>query len=102
MSVRVIVPPEPLITPADVPGNHAADSASVAGMIAAAQSRIDGPFGWVGRCFAPQTIEVSFRCWGEVCELPYGPVIEIESISYVDSAGEEQVLADDLWSLSGN
>lgn len=102
MPTRVIIPPEPLITPASVPGDHAADDAAVAAMIAAATRVIDGPNGWVGRCFGPQTLEFSSSCWTDIEFLPYGPVIDIVSVSYIDADGTSQTVSSDYWSQDGD
>lgn len=45
MITRVVVPPAPILTPADVPGSHASDDARVAALIAAATEELDGPTG---------------------------------------------------------
>lgn len=102
MTTRVMIPPDPLLTPGDVPGNHAADDVTVAAMIAAATRVIDGPSGWLSQCLGPQTLETVVSCWNDVTDILMGPVIDIDSISYIDSAGAEQQLTDDLWTLDGN
>lgn len=101
MPVRVIVPPDPLMTPAGVPGSHTDDDADVASMIAAATRTIDGPSGWVGRSFGPQTLELTASCWEELEHLPYGPVIQVVSISYVSADGVEYDVSDDDWISDG-
>lgn len=47
-----------------------------------------------GRILIPQTwrLIMSGFPWGYI-ELPFAPVIEVESIAYVDGAGDDQVLA---------
>lgn len=90
MRIRVIVPPEPIVTPADVPGSHAANDASVAAKIAAATAEIDGPQGWLGRALGPQTLELVGTAdeLFQGCELillPCPPVIELVSIAYLDA-----------------
>ncbi len=89
MRIRVIVPPEPIVTPADVPGSHAANDASVVAKIAAATAEIDGPQGWLGRALGPQTLEVIgtadelfHGC--DLTLLPCPPVIELMSVIYLD------------------
>lgn len=102
MPVRVIDPPIPLITPADVPGDHSGTDPAITAMIASATATIDGPTGWIGRCFGPQTLELSAECWSDICKLPYGPVIEVESIFYVAADGSEVEVADADWTLDGD
>lgn len=99
MPVRVVQPPDPLVTPGDIPGAHEVSEAAVAALIAAYQATIDGPAGWVGRSFGVQVLEASLACWDDICRLPCGPVIEVESISYVDCAGNEVFLPDADWTF---
>lgn len=99
MRARVIIPPEPIVLPSDIAGGHGGDDAGVAAMIAAVTEEIDGPGGWLGRSLGPQTLELTGPCWPENWyRLPYGPVIDIEGITYLDGDGVEQTL--DTWSLS--
>jgi hypothetical protein len=102
MPTRVIVPPEPIVAPADVPGSHAANDPIVAGMIAAATAMIDGPFGWVGRSFGPQTLEYTARCWSDVGNLPYGPVISVDSVSYIGSDEADATVDGSNWYQDGD
>jgi hypothetical protein len=97
-----MIPPDPILTPADVPGGHADNDPAVAAMIAAATRTIDGPSGWVGRSFGPQTLELTTSCWADVETLPYGPVIDVDSITYIASDGSEQLLPDTGWILDGD
>lgn len=100
----VVVPPEPVVTPADVPGDHAADDATVAALIAAAQAEIDGPAGWLGRAIGPQTIELrmdEFCWWGGGLVLPYPPAIEAVSVVYLDEDEAEQTVDAADYALAG-
>lgn len=85
MLVKVITPPEPFVTPADIPGKHAGDDAFVTLMIEAATGNIDGPNGWLGRAIGEQTLELTSRCWDDCDVLPYPPLIEVEEVD-VDGA----------------
>lgn len=89
MNIRVVVPPEPIVTPAEVAGSHAADDAGVKKMIAAVTEEIDGPGGWLGRCLGPQTLELVgwFGC--SRIKLPYPPAIRAVSIVTVSDNGAE-------------
>ena len=93
MSVIVITPPAAFMTPADIPGTHAADDAAVQAWIDAAVAEIDGPNGWLGLAIGPQTLEYrlcEFPC-GEI-KLPCQPIISLTSIIYTDWEGTEVTL----------
>ena len=101
MPTFVIVPPEPIVTPAGIPGTHAADDATVAAYIAAATAQIDGPTGWVGRAFGVQTLE--YRTDGFPCReivLPCPPVVSLTSITYRDASGSDQTIDLDTVELA--
>jgi len=102
MTLRVIVPPQPIVAPGDIPGSHAADDQRVAAMIAAATAEIDGPDGWVGRAFGAQTLELSgwFGC--KRIALPCRPIIEIESIVTEDYDGDSLTIDPDDYRLDGD
>lgn len=90
--ITVITPPQPFVTPADIPGPHAADDPAITTMIAAAVGEIDGPFGWLRRSIGKQTLEVSgyWSTWW--IDLPLPPIIRIVSAHYTDVAGVETEL----------
>lgn len=93
MLVRVIVPPEPIVTPDEIAGSHAGDDATVAALIAAVTATIDGPGGWVGRAFGVQTLEAALDRWPScVLRLPYPPIIGNISIIYLDSDRVEHLV----------
>lgn len=102
MTMRAISGPAPIVTPADIPGDHDEADPAITRMIAAAQATIDGPTGWVGRAFGKQTIEL----W-----LPYfpcedltllGPVIGSVSVKYLDREEVEQTVDPGLYRNAGN
>lgn len=98
----VVVPPDPVVTPADVPGDHAADDATVAALIASATAEIDGPSGWLGRAIGPQTIELrmdGFWWWNGF--LPFPPAIEVVSVIYLDENEAEQTVSAADYALAG-
>lgn len=99
----VVVPPEPVVTPADVPGDHAADDATVAALIAAATAEIDGPAGWLGRAIGPQTIELRMDgfSWCDDGMLPFPPAIEVVSVVYLDENEDEQIVGAADYALAG-
>lgn len=92
MRVRVVTPADPIVDPSEIPGSE--DDARAIALIAAATEEIDGPTGWVGRCFGPQTLELVADCWGErVFALPCPPIIGIQSVKYLDANGVEQTVS---------
>jgi hypothetical protein len=104
MPVRVIVPPEPFMTPADIPGAHAPDDAAIAAMIAAVVAQFDGPGGTLGRCFGPQTLEMALdrlRYCGD--GLPCPPLIPGSVVvKYLDLDGTLQTLTASLYGVYGD
>lgn len=98
MSVRVVVPPKPIldwetVKPhlRGVPGED--EQALVEGYIAAATAWIDGPHGWLARCIGVQTLEL---VTDTLCNqrLPFGPVVSIESVIYRDRDGDDRTVPD--------
>lgn len=100
--VFVVEPPEPIVTPADMPGDHAADDATVAAYIAAATAEIDGPAGWLRRAIGPQTLELRINDfgWGRI-KLPFPEIIEIVSLKYLDDDEAEQTVSPVDYALAG-
>lgn len=78
--ITVITPPQPFLTPADIPGDHAPDDPAVVSMIAAATGEIDGPFGWLRRAIGKQTLEIEGCYSGPWVELPLPPLIRIVGV----------------------
>jgi uncharacterized phiE125 gp8 family phage protein len=72
--------------------DHDDDDALISGMIAAATNHLDpAGNGWLGRALRPQTWEMrldNFPC-GPI-QLPYPPLISVESVKYDDSDGVER------------
>lgn len=95
MSVIVITPAEPLVSLADAKA-HLRDPGGeddlIEGYIAAASAWIDGPAGWLGRSIGLQTLELRTNTFASCERLPYGPVISITSVTYVDGQGVEQTV----------
>lgn len=104
MSVVVVTPSEPLLTPAQArdqaPVLRADDDPSLLALIAVAQATLDPP-SWLGSALGEQVLE--FRAgdwpWRHTQSLPYGPVSEVQSIKYDDLGGVEQTLSSDTYRL---
>ena len=99
MLVRVITPPLPLLGLDEVKDHLSIDreedhfNAYLTTLIAAAQGWIDGPHGWLEQSIGVQQLEWSLCDWpqGEVT-LPFGPVIEVAGVRYIDRDGTEHEL----------
>lgn len=97
MPVVVITPPEPLVTLAEAKAHLRRtyiddEDGMIEGLIAAAQGYIEGPNGWLRRSVSRQTLEARSNVFCGLTRLPYGPVISVTEVRYVDAAGTEQVL----------
>lgn len=107
MRVFVITPPEPVLTLAEVKLHLRAEGddedALIEGMMSAALGHIDGPDGWLGRAIGPQTLEArtDLRCCSDTVRLPFPPVVELVSVSYLDSGDVEQMADLDDFELLG-
>ena len=85
MRIVVIEPPELVVTAAEARTarvfTDADDDDYVDMLLEIAQSEIDGPSGWLGRCIGEQQLQVTLTALADVrldC-LPYRPVTEIIS-----------------------
>ncbi|HEV7283407.1 MAG TPA: head-tail connector protein [Kaistia sp.] len=104
MHVTVVTPPgaEAIVTLADAKQHLRVDSSDedilIQGLISAACEWIDGPNGWVGRSFGNQTLEARFSCFpSDYIVLPYGPVVDVASIKYLNTSGAEQTMPSADW-----
>ncbi|WP_312222572.1 hypothetical protein [Rhizobium rhizoryzae] len=90
--ISVITPPQPFVTPADIPGAHAPDDPAITAMIAAAVGEIDGPYGWLRRSIGKQTLELSVSPIRQVIALPLPPIIAVLSVKAIGMGGIEATL----------
>lgn len=95
MPVVVVTPPEPIVTPADIAGDH--DEGYVTAAILAAIEEIDGPNGSLGRALGPQTLELTLDGWEVTTRLPCRPIISVDEVAYIDVAGAEQLVDSQQW-----
>lgn len=106
MSVVVVTPPTPSLDLETVKGHlrvdHDDDDVLIEAYIAAACSHIDGPRGVLGKSVWEQTLELRQNVFCGPIRLPYGPVSDVVSVKYVDTAGIEQTLSDTAYVLSGD
>lgn len=107
MRVVVVETPAPVVTWEDADqhlrlSGDTSQQAEVEAMIAAATQHIDGPDGWLGRSIGVQTLEARGPFFdGCSWTLPCRPVIDVESVKYLDTTGVEQTLAPEFYELRG-
>lgn len=92
--VTVVEQPEALVTLAEAKAHlrveHDTDDEYIEALIDAVTASIDGPRGSLGRALKPQTLQLAaYDCDALVYDLPYPPIIEIESVVYDDADGTE-------------
>lgn len=96
MTVIVITHPEPLVSLDDAKDHLRVtendEDGLIEGYIAAASAWIDGPAGWLGRSIGLQTLELRSNVFSGCERLPYGPIISIASVKYIDAQGVEQTV----------
>jgi uncharacterized phiE125 gp8 family phage protein len=106
--VAVVEAPAPIVTWAEANEHLKLDGdtsqqAHVEALIAAATAHIDGPDGLLGRAIGVQTLEFVTDGFGHgSIALPCRPIIDITSISYLDSTGAWQQLDSDAYELRGD
>jgi uncharacterized phiE125 gp8 family phage protein len=100
MTVSVITPPDPVISWERAKVHLRQDSDDektyVEGLIAAATAWLDGPAGgWLGRALGPQLLEWRPPNWPyrDDFALPFGPALEVDTVEYIDLAGQLQTWA---------
>ena len=123
--MRVVVTTPPASTPVSLAQAKAQcratgfddDDTLISGLINTATQWIDGPAGWLGRCLVQQSLELRLDAFwpppGEFQHLlmhpweagriflPYGPLISVDSISYVDPNGDTQTMDSSTWLATG-
>lgn len=104
MQVRVIDPPQPIVTVDEVKEFARIEGDDhdlmIGALITSAQSEIDGPNGWLGRAFGEQRLEATF-CRFDDFHLPMPKIIEVEAITYVDGDGALQTVDPDWYQADG-
>lgn len=105
IAVRVITPPEPIVTWAEAQVHLRLDGVEeqsyVEALIAAATGWIDGPGGWLGRAIGEQVLELVDCGFGND-RLPYPPAVSITSVVYLDRAGVETTMPAEDYRLMLN
>jgi uncharacterized phiE125 gp8 family phage protein len=74
------------------------------GLIAAATGHVEGRTGYTGRALVPQTWEYYLKAFPadptKVVPIPLPPLIEVESVKYLDRDGAEQTLATTVYDVN--
>lgn len=97
MNVRVIIPPEPIVSLDEAKRHlrveHDSDDVYIDGLIAVATAWLDAPDGWLGRALGEQTIEAAFPagCIPATRDMPYQPFLSLVS-STPSTDGRETVM----------
>lgn len=99
LPVRTSPPAEALLSVADAKAHLRVDGsdhdAYVQALVAAAEARLDGFAGVLGRALVTQTWRRSFDCFpdGRLQRLPLGPLQSVSSLTYYDTAGSSQTFS---------
>lgn len=82
--------------------DHSDEDEMVAALIVAARQHIDGKDGWLGRALVTQTWQLALTAFpaGGI-RVPLPPLIEVESITYLDTSGATQTLAQAAYQVTG-
>lgn len=79
--------------------DHNDDDALIAGLVGGATQYLDGWTGVLGACLVEQTWRQDFDCFDRNLYLPLGPVIDISSITWRDTAGVESAVSTAVYDL---
>jgi uncharacterized phiE125 gp8 family phage protein len=99
MDLRLITPPASLPVSLDealahLRVDHTDEDAKISALIQAATDHLDGWSGILGRALMTQTWELVLPGFpGAGIEIPLGPVQSVTSVTYVDPAGQAQVVS---------
>lgn len=106
MRVVVVTPPSPVVLLDEAKAHLRMDDTDAEGAlieayIAAAIAHLDGPEGWLGRAIGQQVLEVRLDAFEQELRLPFPPVIEVQAISYVTTAGDTVTLDASAYETAG-
>lgn len=77
------------------------DAAYIDELIDAAIDRLDGPKGLLNRALITQSWSAKFSCFCLEMRIPLARCITVDSISYLDTAGDTQILASSAYRVTG-
>lgn len=99
MAVHVITPPTEVVSLDEAKRHlrvdHDDDDVYITMLVVAAAAWLDGPAGWLARALGVQTLELVSADfgWDSFIPLPYPPLIDIVSVTYVDPDGVPQIMS---------
>lgn len=97
---RTTAPASEIITAAEAKDqchiDHSDDDTLIERLIKVAREKVEGPNG-IGICFVSQGWRLALNCFPCEIRIPMGPVLSIDSITYVDEGGTTQTLDADLY-----
>lgn len=83
--------------------DHDDDNDLITALLASAVAYVEGPTGFLGRVLIDQTWELVLDAFPTendgVIQIPMPPLIEVESVVYDDSNGDEQTLSTDSYTV---
>lgn len=101
--VLVTAPAEAIVSLAEAKAHlvvdHGEDDALIESLVAAATAHLDGWSGVLGRALVAQTWRQGFDGFRDCLRLRLGPVADITSVAYVDTAGAAQTVSTSLYRL---
>lgn len=98
---RTSAPAETPITSAEAKAHlrvtHTDEDTLISALIDAVTEHLDGRRGFLGRCLVTQSWEYRVDVFPEcgIIEIPLPPLVSVESVKYIDDAGDEQTLSTD-------
>lgn len=72
--------------------DHSMHDHMLEGFIRSIVSRLEPPYGWLGRPILNMTIEAHFERFSSVMRLPFPPLVSVEAIRYTDRDGAVQTV----------
>lgn len=104
MSIVAVTPPSPLVTLEEAKHqlrvDHDEEDSLIQLYIDAASSRLDGPSGILGVAYSTQTWDLFLDEFpSEAIFLGVGPVVYVNSVSYLDSTGDTLIINPSTYTL---